>query len=174
MFLLLVETPSVQRDKESGESGRSEEVVGFRGKGLKLLHCLRLIWWLALNVCPFSCSNTTISTSCPLTSSSWELYISLSTWLEVQLVRPDPRYTATHLSLSTSHLSIQSEYNAGSCPELFASLQLCYQAGVFVSRSSLGIVKIRRVEVLSVLQFINMVVWVLLPVVRAHNTEYMR
>ena len=109
MFLLLVDTPSVQRDKEaseSGESGRSKEVVGFRGKGLKLLRCLRLIWWLALNVCPFSCFITTISTYCPLTSSSWGLYISLSTWLEGQLVRPDPRYTATHVSLSLHMLSL--------------------------------------------------------------------
>lgn len=64
MFLLPIETPSVQRDKEAserGESGRSEEVVGFREKGLKLLRCLRLIWWLALNVCLLSCSNTTIT-----------------------------------------------------------------------------------------------------------------
>ena len=63
----------------------------------------------------------------------------------------------------------QAEYNEGSCPELFAALQLCYQAGVFVSRSSLGLLKIRRVEVLSVLQLINMVIWVLLPVVGVVN-----
>lgn len=66
---------------------------------------------------------------------------------------------------------LQSEYGS-TCPELFASLQLCYQAGVFVSRSSLGLVKIRRVEVLSVLQFINMVVWVLLPLVSVSVREW--
>ncbi|KAL5502536.1 hypothetical protein EMCRGX_G009332 [Ephydatia muelleri] len=55
----------------------------------------------------------------------------------------------------------KSEYNETSCPELYASLQLCYQAGVFVSRSSVGLVKIKRVEIFTVLQFINMVVWVL-------------
>lgn len=43
---------------------------------------------------------------------------------------------------------------------------------MFVSRSSLGLVKIRRVEVLSVLQFINMVVWVLLPLVSVSVREW--
>ena len=65
---------------------------------------------------------------------------------------------------------LQSEYNEGFCPELFASLQLCYQAGVFVSRSSLGLMKIRRVVVLSILQFVNMVIWVLLPLVSQLTT----
>ncbi|CAL1541517.1 unnamed protein product [Lymnaea stagnalis] len=51
------------------------------------------------------------------------------------------------------------EYNIG-CPELYASLQLCYQAGVFVSRSSVQMYRIRRVEVLTVLQFINMMLWI--------------
>lgn len=51
------------------------------------------------------------------------------------------------------------EYHKG-CPELYASLQLCYQAGVFVSRSSVQLVRIRRVEILSILQFVNMVVWI--------------
>lgn len=54
----------------------------------------------------------------------------------------------------------KKEYNIG-CPELYAALSLCYQAGVFVSRSSVQLVQIRRVEVLSVLQCINMVLWVI-------------
>ncbi|XP_070199541.1 battenin-like isoform X2 [Littorina saxatilis] len=52
-----------------------------------------------------------------------------------------------------------SEYHVG-CPELYAAIQLCYQAGVFVSRSSVQLVKIRRVEVMTGLQFINMILWV--------------
>ncbi|KAL5007642.1 hypothetical protein ScPMuIL_016448 [Solemya velum] len=52
----------------------------------------------------------------------------------------------------------EKDYNTG-CPELYASLQLCYQASVFVSRSSIQILPIHRVEVLSVLQAINMVLW---------------
>uniref|UniRef100_K1PV41 Battenin n=1 Tax=Magallana gigas TaxID=29159 RepID=K1PV41_MAGGI len=52
-----------------------------------------------------------------------------------------------------------SEYNKG-CPELFAALSFCYQAGVFVSRSSVQLFQIKRVEVLSVLQFLNMVLWI--------------
>ncbi|XP_035661499.1 battenin-like [Branchiostoma floridae] len=54
----------------------------------------------------------------------------------------------------------KDEYNIG-CPELYSALQFCYQAGVFASRSSLQIVQIRRVEILTLLQGINMVVWVL-------------
>lgn len=54
----------------------------------------------------------------------------------------------------------KKEYNIG-CPELYAALSLCYQAGVFVSRSSVQLVQIRKVEVLSVLQCINMGLWVL-------------
>ena len=43
------------------------------------------------------------------------------------------------------------------------------KAGVFVSRSSVGLIKIKRVEVLSALQFINMVVWVLQTAVSSHG-----
>lgn len=46
------------------------------------------------------------------------------------------------------------------CPELFASLQLCYQAGVFVSRSSVQLIQIKRVEIFTILQFINMILWI--------------
>lgn len=53
-----------------------------------------------------------------------------------------------------------SEYHIG-CPELYAGLSLCYQAGVFVSRSSVQMFQIRRVEILSILQFINMCLWVI-------------
>lgn len=54
----------------------------------------------------------------------------------------------------------QSEYHVG-CPELYAALQLCYQAGVFVSRSSVQMFRIRRVDVLTALQLFNMLLWVL-------------
>lgn len=52
----------------------------------------------------------------------------------------------------------KSEYNVG-CPELYAGLALCYQAGVFVSRSSVQLVQIKRVEVMTILQGINMLIW---------------
>ncbi|KAK3756838.1 hypothetical protein RRG08_048884 [Elysia crispata] len=51
------------------------------------------------------------------------------------------------------------EYNVG-CPELYAALQLCYQAGVFVSRSSVQMFRIRRVEILTVFQLVNMILWI--------------
>ncbi|KAK3103540.1 hypothetical protein FSP39_019999, partial [Pinctada imbricata] len=54
----------------------------------------------------------------------------------------------------------KSEYNKG-CPELFAALSLCYQAGVFVSRSSVQLFQIKRVEILTILQLINMVLWLI-------------
>ncbi|XP_052212437.1 battenin-like isoform X3 [Dreissena polymorpha] len=54
----------------------------------------------------------------------------------------------------------KDEYHIG-CPELYAGLSLCYQAGVFVSRSSVQLVQIKRVDILSVLQFFNMVLWVI-------------
>jgi len=53
-----------------------------------------------------------------------------------------------------------SEYHVG-CPELYAGLSLCYQAGVFVSRSSVQLMKIRRVEILSVIQLVNMLLWII-------------
>ncbi|XP_033645622.1 battenin-like [Asterias rubens] len=46
------------------------------------------------------------------------------------------------------------------CPEFYASLQLCYQVGVFVSQSSLPIGKIRQVGLLTLFQTINMLVWI--------------
>ncbi|XP_071120015.1 battenin-like [Mytilus edulis] len=61
---------------------------------------------------------------------------------------------------SAAKVRPKSEYNKG-CPELYASLSLCYQAGVFVSRSSVQLFKIKRIEILSVLQLINMVVWLI-------------
>ncbi|XP_065178700.1 battenin-like isoform X2 [Sycon ciliatum] len=48
------------------------------------------------------------------------------------------------------------------CPEFYAAIQLCYQAGVLVSRSSLGLVQIKRVGILTILQTINMVVWIII------------
>ncbi|XP_060082904.1 battenin-like [Ylistrum balloti] len=52
----------------------------------------------------------------------------------------------------------KSEYNIG-CPELYAALSLCYQAGVFVSRSSVQLLRIKRVEILTILQAVNMFIW---------------
>eukprot|EP01113_Clastostelium_recurvatum_P040019 TRINITY_DN6178_c0_g1_i2.p1 TRINITY_DN6178_c0_g1~~TRINITY_DN6178_c0_g1_i2.p1 ORF type:complete len:520 (-),score=130.86 TRINITY_DN6178_c0_g1_i2:40-1572(-) len=40
-------------------------------------------------------------------------------------------------------------------------LAFCYQLGVLISRSSLGLFKIRRVEVITALQGVNMVFWLL-------------
>ncbi|XP_013403314.1 battenin-like [Lingula anatina] len=59
-----------------------------------------------------------------------------------------------------SKVEAKSAYNVG-CPEFYAALQFCYQAGVFASRSSVQIIQIRRVEVLTLLQLVNMVVWLL-------------
>jgi battenin len=119
-------------DSVTSEAVSSEVVIVVQqercGSVRRVLRCLCLIWWLALNL--------------------GAVYLF--------------EYMARG---AASKARPKSEYGLTSCPELFASLQLCYQAGVFVSRSSLGLVKIRRVEVLSVLQFINMVVWVLLPLV---------
>lgn len=39
-------------------------------------------------------------------------------------------------------------------------LQHLFQAGVFVSRSSVQLFQIKRVDILSVLQFLNMVLWI--------------
>ncbi|XP_061181505.1 battenin-like [Saccostrea echinata] len=54
----------------------------------------------------------------------------------------------------------KSEYNKG-CPELFAALSFCYQSGVFASRSSVQLFQIKRVEILSFLQFLNMILWII-------------
>lgn len=43
----------------------------------------------------------------------------------------------------------------------FVLLAFMYQAGVFVSRSSLRVVRIRRVEILTVIQAANFVLWIL-------------
>ncbi|XP_022104798.1 battenin-like isoform X2 [Acanthaster planci] len=51
--------------------------------------------------------------------------------------------------------------NGTKCPELYASLQLCFQAGVFASQSSLPIHKIKRVGLLTAVMTINMLLWVI-------------
>lgn len=43
----------------------------------------------------------------------------------------------------------------------YVVLAFCYQLGVFISRSSLGLFKVSRIEVLSLLQMANMVFWML-------------
>nr|XP_054761710.1 battenin-like [Lytechinus pictus] len=53
----------------------------------------------------------------------------------------------------------KSKYNQD-CPELFVSLQLCFQAAQFASLSSVQHIKIRRVDVLAAIQFINAVIWI--------------
>ncbi|XP_011270729.1 hypothetical protein CAOG_09041 [Capsaspora owczarzaki ATCC 30864] len=42
----------------------------------------------------------------------------------------------------------------------YAILGFCYQVGVFISRSSLQVVKFPRVEILTVLQGLNLIIWV--------------
>ncbi|XP_052064252.1 battenin-like [Mytilus californianus] len=61
---------------------------------------------------------------------------------------------------SAAKVRPKTEYNKG-CPELYAGLSLCYQAGVFVSRSSVQLFRIKRIEILSVLQLVNMIVWLI-------------
>lgn len=39
----------------------------------------------------------------------------------------------------------------------YVIFSLCYQVGVFISRSSLSVVKIKRVEILTILQAINFI-----------------
>ncbi|XP_071831430.1 battenin-like [Apostichopus japonicus] len=51
------------------------------------------------------------------------------------------------------------QYNKN-CPEVFAALQLCYQAGLFVSQSSLQLVKFKYPYHLTALQFLITVVWI--------------
>ncbi|KAL6061670.1 Batten's disease protein Cln3 [Balamuthia mandrillaris] len=41
----------------------------------------------------------------------------------------------------------------------FVILNFCYQIGVLISRSSLSLVKIRRIEILTILQLLNLVLW---------------
>jgi battenin len=43
----------------------------------------------------------------------------------------------------------------------YVVLQFCYQLGVLCSRSSLSVIKIRRVWILTVIQFFNMIFWLL-------------
>lgn len=42
----------------------------------------------------------------------------------------------------------------------YAILAFCYQIGVFISRSSLSFIIIRRVEIITLLQFANLIFWV--------------
>ena len=41
----------------------------------------------------------------------------------------------------------------------FLVVQLCYQFGVLLSRSSLGILRVRKVHILTLLQFLNFLAW---------------
>ena len=41
----------------------------------------------------------------------------------------------------------------------FTIFSFCYQIGVFISRSSLAVIKINKVEVLTILQIINFLFW---------------
>ncbi|CAG5121414.1 unnamed protein product [Candidula unifasciata] len=88
----------------------------------RIVRCLRLVLWLAINLCA--------------------VYMF--------------EYVA---QACAAKVRSSKEYNVG-CPELYASLQLCYQAGVFVSRSSVQLFKIRRVEILTIWQFVNMILWI--------------
>jgi battenin len=51
----------------------------------------------------------------------------------------------------------------------YAILQFCYQFGVLISRSSLKLIKIPRVEIITALQGINMVFWILQDVYKFMN-----
>ncbi|XP_071956769.1 battenin-like isoform X2 [Antedon mediterranea] len=63
------------------------------------------------------------------------------------------------IRIASSRVRYDKEYDE-SCPELYASLQLCYQAALFASRSSVQILPIRKIGILTCIQIINMVVWV--------------
>ncbi|XP_030845186.1 battenin-like [Strongylocentrotus purpuratus] len=51
------------------------------------------------------------------------------------------------------------------CPELYVSLQLCFMAAQFASLSSVQLIKIRKVQILSAVQLMNAVIWIV-------NTRY--
>jgi len=53
----------------------------------------------------------------------------------------------------------QSEESNDVDKNAFIILQLCYQVGVYISRSSLSLIKIKKIWVLTLLQFVNCIGW---------------
>ncbi|XP_033095577.1 battenin-like isoform X2 [Anneissia japonica] len=64
------------------------------------------------------------------------------------------------IRISSSRVRNIKEYDK-TCPELYASMQLCYQAAMFSSRSSAQILPIRKIGILTFIQVVNMLVWVI-------------
>ena len=48
-------------------------------------------------------------------------------------------------------------------------MQLCYQIGVYISRSSLAIIKIKKIWVLTTIQLINSILWGILAYYQFSN-----
>eukprot|EP00042_Codosiga_hollandica_P031417 m.191207 g.191207 ORF g.191207 m.191207 type:complete len:316 (+) comp53635_c0_seq2:782-1729(+) len=51
----------------------------------------------------------------------------------------------------------------------YAIFAFCYQGGVFISRASKNLFSIKRVEYLALLQFVNMILWILQNVYKVAN-----
>lgn len=98
----------------------------------------------------------------PLNESSWARYVRctklvLSWGTQLGLV-----YCFEYIASSGMAAKADDEYDSSDSfakANAYAILSFCYQLGVLLSRSSLTVVKIRRVEILTILQLINAIFW---------------
>eukprot|EP01090_Pellita_catalonica_P011180 TRINITY_DN22712_c0_g1_i1.p1 TRINITY_DN22712_c0_g1~~TRINITY_DN22712_c0_g1_i1.p1 ORF type:complete len:275 (-),score=32.52 TRINITY_DN22712_c0_g1_i1:167-949(-) len=103
------------------------------GRWMRYLRCTKIIWWNALQLMLVYIFEYVASTGAA--DKANKNYDN------------DSNSSADHLPWQTKHA--------------FVILSFCYQIGVFVSRSSLSLFHIRRVEILTVLQLLNCVLWLL-------------
>ena len=98
----------------------------------------------------------------PLGESSLERYIRCTrivAWWAFQL---GAVYCFEYIASSGMAAKADDQYDSSdgyAKANAFAILSFCYQVGVLLSRSSLSVIKIRLVEILTVLQFVNAVYW---------------
>lgn len=98
----------------------------------------------------------------PLNESSWARYVRctklvLSWGTQLGLV-----YCFEYIASSGMAAKADDEYDSSDSfakANAYAILSFCYQLGVLLSRSSLTVAKIRRVEILTILQLINAIFW---------------
>eukprot|EP00697_Spironema_sp_BW2_P002378 gnl/Spiro4/13180_TR6989_c0_g1_i1.p1 gnl/Spiro4/13180_TR6989_c0_g1~~gnl/Spiro4/13180_TR6989_c0_g1_i1.p1 ORF type:complete len:470 (-),score=130.14 gnl/Spiro4/13180_TR6989_c0_g1_i1:61-1422(-) len=96
----------------------------------RYMECLRLVWWIALQ-------------------------IGLVYLLEYVIQTVFALQANTAPNNCDGHLTVTEWFECNA----YETLSWCYQVGVLISRSSLSIVKIKRVGVLTFLQFILSIVW---------------
>eukprot|EP00040_Diaphanoeca_grandis_P025522 m.141439 g.141439 ORF g.141439 m.141439 type:complete len:449 (-) comp30190_c0_seq1:67-1413(-) len=132
------------------------------GGWTKFKRCFKLCRWMTFNLCMVYVAEYVIYSG--LAAKALNPHITCEAYKVVSTCVNNSACewkNATPSSHSTSALPAGCESTTFEGKNAYAIFSFCYQFGVLISRSSLQVIQIKRIEVLTILQTINAVLWVI-------------